>query len=263
MKFMIMSDTHGSNDFIPEGDYSDVVLIIPGDFDEAKRPRFRTKIESLCKQFKEVVLVPGNHEYYGSNIHKVHKILKEMNFEIPNFSFLQNDYIYIGDVLIVGATLWTDYDRSNALVKFDAKMKMNDYKHIRHGTEAEPWKTKLTVEDVEYMHHISKKYIKMLIDTERELVHNDIKVVVVTHHAPSYQSVSPRYKNDSLNGCYCSDMDQYVADTKADFWIHGHVHDNFDYYIDKTRVLCNPRGYASSIGVHDNKNFNANYIFEV
>ena len=26
-------------------------------------------------------------------------------------------------------------------------------------------------------------------------------------------------------------------------WVHGHVHDAFDYTIGRTRVLANPRGY--------------------
>jgi predicted phosphodiesterase len=26
-------------------------------------------------------------------------------------------------------------------------------------------------------------------------------------------------------------------------WIHGHTHDPFDYEINGTRVICNPRGY--------------------
>lgn len=27
-------------------------------------------------------------------------------------------------------------------------------------------------------------------------------------------------------------------------WVHGHMHDPFDYEIYGTRVVCNPRGYA-------------------
>jgi hypothetical protein len=27
-------------------------------------------------------------------------------------------------------------------------------------------------------------------------------------------------------------------------WTHGHTHDPFDYMVGKTRVVCNPRGYA-------------------
>jgi hypothetical protein len=26
-------------------------------------------------------------------------------------------------------------------------------------------------------------------------------------------------------------------------WVHGHMHDPFDYTLGETRVICNPRGY--------------------
>ena len=26
-------------------------------------------------------------------------------------------------------------------------------------------------------------------------------------------------------------------------WVHGHMHDSFDYRLGRTRVVCNPRGY--------------------
>ena len=31
---------------------------------------------------------------------------------------------------------------------------------------------------------------------------------------------------------------------QADLWLHGHVHDSFDYRVGRCRVICNPRGYA-------------------
>lgn len=263
MKFVVTSDVHGGTDYLHSGDYSDVVLIIAGDFDEVKRSRYRTGIESLCKQFKNVVLVPGNHEYYGSNIHKTHKVLSDMQDEIPNFIFLQNKFVWLDGVLLVGSTLWTDFDKGNSLTKFDARQKMNDYKHIRHGTTSEPWRKKLTPDDTEFMHHKDKQFIKNSIDTVRFMHDNDFKVIVVTHHAPSYQSISPKYKNDSLNGCYCSDMDQYIEDLGADVWIHGHVHSSFDYHIGKTRIICNPRGYESYSGACENFDYNPKFVFEI
>lgn len=263
MKFVVTSDVHGGTNYLHSGDYSDVVLIIAGDFDEVKRSRYRTGIEELCKQFYKVVLVPGNHEYYGSNIQKTHQVLSTMQDEIPNFIFLQNKFQFIGDVLLVGSTLWTDFDKGNSLVKFDAKMKMNDYKHIRHGTTSEPWRKKLTPEDTEFMHHQDKQFIKNSICSARLMSGDDIKVLVVTHHAPSYQSVSPRYKNDSLNGCYCSDMDQFIEDVGADVWVHGHVHSSFDYNIGKTRIICNPKGYESFSGASENFDYNPQFVFEI
>lgn len=29
-------------------------------------------------------------------------------------------------------------------------------------------------------------------------------------------------------------------------WLHGHVHDSFDYRVGRCRVVCNPRGYAQN-----------------
>ena len=31
---------------------------------------------------------------------------------------------------------------------------------------------------------------------------------------------------------------------KAALWIHGHTHTAFDYWVQGTRIVCNPRGYA-------------------
>jgi Icc-related predicted phosphoesterase len=43
-------------------------------------------------------------------------------------------------------------------------------------------------------------------------------------------------------------------------WIHGHTHESFDYEIGKTRVVCNPRGYAS---IEENKGFRPDYTLVV
>jgi hypothetical protein len=40
----------------------------------------------------------------------------------------------------------------------------------------------------------------------------------------------------------------------------GHTHESFDYEIGKTRVVCNPRGYAST---EENKGFRPDYTFVV
>jgi hypothetical protein len=45
-------------------------------------------------------------------------------------------------------------------------------------------------------------------------------------------------------------------------WIHGHTHDSFDYRLNGTRVLCNPRGYARD-GVNENPMFDPQLVIEV
>jgi hypothetical protein len=64
----------------------------------------------------------------------------------------------------------------------------------------------------------------------------------VTHHGPHRNSVHPRYAGDLLNAAFVSNLTPLVE--QADLWIHGHVHDSFDYIVGRCRVVANPRGYA-------------------
>jgi len=75
-------------------------------------------------------------------------------------------------------------------------------------------------------------------------LHN--KVVVVGHHSPSKLSTKPQYEKDwEMNGGYSSDLTDFIMDhSEIALWVHGHTHHNFDYMLGKTRILCNPRGYA-------------------
>jgi len=73
----------------------------------------------------------------------------------------------------------------------------------------------------------------------------DQKFVVVGHHAPSRSSTHPRYAGEQLmNGGYSSSLDEYIIEhPQIKLWTHGHTHEDFDYMVGSTRVICNPRGY--------------------
>lgn len=263
MKFTVMSDLHGDFNFIEDlPEQLDTILLIPGDVEEARRfNKYRNVIEVLSTKFKEVLLVPGNHEYYRSNITKVHRVLKELDDSISNFHFLQNDFRIFDDVLILGGTLWTDYDGGNPLTKLQASLGMNDYKCIRNGPLNEYWHHRITPEEIEFFHYETKTFLQKTVDKHREACHN-MKTVIMTHHAPSFNSVDPVYINDHLNGCYCSNMDYLVDSLGAQVWVHGHIHASHDYMLGDTRVICNPRGYAFG-KKHENSSFNSTLIFEV
>jgi hypothetical protein len=86
--------------------------------------------------------------------------------------------------------------------------------------------------------------------------------VVVTHHAPSRQSIHPRFAGSPLNACFVSDAERLMGVERVVLWIHGHTHDSFDYTVGGTRVLCNPRGYAKN-GVNENAAFEAGLVVQV
>ena len=47
-----------------------------------------------------------------------------------------------------------------------------------------------------------------------------------------------------MNGGYSSDLSEFILDhPQIRLWTHGHTHDEFDYMVGTTRVVCNPRGY--------------------
>ena len=79
----------------------------------------------------------------------------------------------------------------------------------------------------------------------------DQKFVVVTHHCPSEQSVHDKYKGDILmNGGFRSNCDDFISyRPQIKLWMHGHTHEDFDYVLGETRVVCNPRGYVN----HENR----------
>ena len=64
------------------------------------------------------------------------------------------------------------------------------------------------------------------------------------------RSVHERYMNDTHNVCFANDLEKQILNMKKPpkLWIHGHTHDDFDYMIGDTRVICHPRGYKNERG---------------
>jgi Icc-related predicted phosphoesterase len=85
------------------------------------------------------------------------------------------------------------------------------------------------------------------------------KIVVVTHHAPSANSLAPADRQHWISSAFASHLDEFVVESKAALWIHGHVHTAQDYDLGETRVVCNPRGYPGE----EQTGFDTGMIVEV
>ena len=242
MKFRLISDTHNYCDptyrLHRTETENEEILLLAGDIDDNKNERLKVFLQNCSSRFKEVVYISGNHEYYGSNIIRNHEKLKEICSEFGNVHYLNNQSYTVGDVVIIGCTLWTNLTpieqlRSNC---------MNDYNKIRNGSNDMPFKRKLTPQDTTILHKESISFIK------NTLANTSKKTIILTHHAPSYKSIDPRYKEDSTNCFYATDLEQIIREYKPNAWVHGHIHTFFDYTIDTTRIMCNPKGYDSFQG---------------
>lgn len=259
MKVNVISDLHLEFDdlALPGGD----VLILSGDVCEAKnikadsydpngimfdferanrRPdRYIRFFKEECAKYRHVIYVMGNHEHYGFRYDKTYS---QLLLNLPdNVRLLEKEYTEIDGILFIGATLWTDCNKGDPITMNDLRHSMNDYRIVSNYYKDQGQYFKLTPEFTYREHKLSLAYIKKTLE-----LNPNKKVVVVTHHSPSKQSIKPRYQGDyHMNGGYSSDLEQFIIDhPQIKVWTHGHTHDTFDYTVGECRVICNPRGYV-------------------
>jgi Icc-related predicted phosphoesterase len=248
MRVQVLSDLHLEFGAL-EIDFDDVDLVIfAGDVNIGEKGLLWIK-EKISRV--PVLYVLGNHEYYRSSYPKLLSKLLQSSIG-TNVHVLENSSVEIDGIRFHGTTLWTSFELFGdpKLVGPVCQQKMNDYKLIR----LDPSYSKLRSIDTHLFHYRSLKWLK-----ESLLNSNTKKNIVITHHAPSPRSLPIKYRDDIISAAYASDLEDFIKQTKPDLWIHGHVHEPFDYVIDKTRVICNPRGY-----IHDPYNgFNSKLVLEV
>jgi Icc-related predicted phosphoesterase len=135
----------------------------------------------------------------------------------------------------------------------EAEKTMNDYKRIRLANQGY---RKLRAGDTALLHAKHRSWL-----TKKLAEPFDGKTIVVTHMAPSMMSVPPQYAHDPVSAAYASRLDGLAE--QADLWIHGHMHDSFDYRIGKCRVVCNPRGYITRLGKAENQRFDPSFVVDL
>lgn len=199
--------------------------------------RFRDFLKRCSFQFPHVVYVAGNHEFYHGKWPSGLQYLRDECAKFPNVYFMENDTRTIDDVTFIGATLWTDMNRGDPITLHAVRDMMTDFHVIRNSDHGY---RKLSPADVAQAHHHSVQYIRTVVEGQ-----HGKKFVVVGHHAPTTASIAPRYIGDSvMNGAYVSNLSDLILDNpQIRLWTHGHTHEDFDYMVGTTRVICNPRGY--------------------
>lgn len=238
--------------------------------------RYHGFMQRCSERFKHVVYVAGNHEHYDGDFPYTISILKSTFAYLKNVHILERDTVDIEGVTFIGSTLWTDMNNNDPLTLFHMRRSMNDfvctknssrkvyrtvplYKkgddgqylkdekgfYIQEGTKKKEEDAKFAPEDAYEEHKKNVGYIREIVLNVRERQDPQARVVVCGHHTPSFQSMSDYYAGDTLmNGGYHSNLEDFILDhPEIVLWTHGHVHDEFDYMIGTTRVVCNPRGY--------------------
>lgn len=246
MKFALASDLHVTfGSLVVENTEGADVLILAGDVYEAIDLPFgsehhyvRTFFDSVSTQFKHVLWVAGNHEFYGTSIEwgisLIRKWIEHCGWK--NVHFLEKESILIDDVWFHGTTLWTSLKNADPLVTQQVVLGIEDFRYIE-GLNG------LTF----YANHIeSLRWLK-------DAVIPDKKNVVITHHQPCDLSIDPMFIMNPVSYGYFTELSEYIFDhQEIKYWCAGHTHRKLYYTIDDTRVVCNPRGYKTYEKIAEN-----------
>lgn len=274
---IILDNTEGADVLILAGD-----ICVAQHFADRKptylkhlEKEYRQFFDHVCKEFPHVVYVMGNHEHYNGDVAHTENILK-YHLDYGNLHILEKEtWTHMGHTF-VGGTLWTDMDQENGVAMSYAQSAMNDFREVlnsnRMVTRKVPVYSKnpLWTPDGQNGGQYYKKEDGSLIlegykdkseparwtpedsvaDHKKMLAYVDHvtrdpgSYIVVGHHCPSELSVAEAYKGNLLNAAFRSKLDDFIeARPQIRYWLHGHTHTNFNYWIGDTRVVCNPRGY--------------------
>lgn len=234
MKIRLLSDLH--TEFKPDPSFQDYfeykgedVLVLAGDIASGSTNAMDVIKRFLKAGFPEIIFVPGNHEYYGTEIQDFDAKMRLKCQDRPNVHFLNPGWVKIGDTIFVAGTLWTNF-RCNPLAEMDAASMIADFRLIK-GFRPE-------LASLKYYEHV-----KLYQDINREFPQH--KKVFVSHFLPAVECISPRFRDSGnlLNNYFANDLGEWISELKNTTWLFGHTHDSVDIHIGETRLISNPYGY--------------------
>jgi 3',5'-cyclic AMP phosphodiesterase CpdA len=265
-------------------------------FEGARSNRIVDFFKRCSFQFPHVIFIMGNHEHYNGDFAESKNKLQSMleSNMLSNVYLLDKETKVIDDTTFIGGTLWTDMNNGDEITLYHMRTMMNDFRCVKNskrmvqrmvpiyepnpdwtpdgknglryatnevgqfiqiGEKKKEEVSTFSPQDAFDDHKKMLAYLKVMLEGK----HTE-KFVVVGHHAPSKLSTHPRYKNEEImNGGYSSDLSAFILDNpQIKLWTHGHTHEDFDYMLGSTRIVCNPRGYD---GYEDRAdNFTLKYV---
>jgi len=183
----------------------------------------------VSDNFQQVYWVPGNHEYYNSDLADRCGTLNE---KIRDNVFLVNNIaITHEDIQFIFSTLWSKISPGYA---WQIMQGMSDFHMIKY--KGKPF----SVEQFNLLHDESILFIQKALAQK-----NAQKRIVVSHHIPTFYNYPQQYKGSALSEAFATELFDFIESNGPDYWIYGHHHSNvIDFTIGKTTMLTNQLGYV-------------------
>lgn len=236
------------------------ILALAGDVGRPDKRTYRDFLQYCSRNWRNVFVVAGNHELYNSRHAGNWKHMPDGSVdtaqrrldacaaiagEFPNVHFLNRRRVDDDGVAFLGCTLWTDLSQGGAV---EAGQMMNDYRLIAvPGEDGKPMP--ITPELTSAWHFLDYSWLDSEISACEE---EGRPAVVITHHLPTYDLISSRYRDNPLNSAFASQCDDLIR-PPVRTWIAGHTHSGAHRtwrHEDGSVILgaVNPRGYPGEQG---------------
>lgn len=255
MKIQLLSDLHLESHphFVPQPAPGADLLVLAGDIGSYQKGSLLTDPDFGLARFSPlfgwptpVLFLPGNHEYDGLDFDETHARLRA-TCERLGMIWLERQVLQIAGVRFVGTTLWTDFDAfapagddpgatlTSLLRGRDKAFRAANY-YLRKNSSLRAGEPMLA-QQLREQGLVCQQWLRDALALDF-----DGPTVVVTHFAPSLRSADPRYGLTPGTAGFCNNLDDLL--TRADLWLHGHLHAPSDYVHRGCRVVANPLGYA-------------------
>ncbi|KAG5291483.1 serine/threonine phosphatase [Histoplasma ohiense] len=236
VRFQIMSDLHYFH-IIPCA----ARLILAGDIGRlADYEAFRNFLCIQCKNFVEVYLVLGNHEFFGVSRQEGLRLadMLQQEPELKDQLIIMNrTRVDLQDLTLLGCTLHSQIPpEAEEIVRY----KINDFRRIVDWTVADH--NAEHAKDVKWL----ADEITSIRKTESGLKR---KIVVISHHAPLTKGTSK--SSDECNPwssafatCLLLGRKEISYLDDVQWWVFGHTHNSTESICGQVKLVSNQRGYV-------------------
>jgi predicted phosphohydrolase len=235
------------NPLKPVGD----VLVLAGDIGYlAEYALYAEFWDYVSANFCETIVAIGNHELY--TYFDLADISDGLVSTIrPNVRVYYNAVVQIDNIDFIVSTLWSKIPIADAYL---TEKGVNDFYRIMYKSK------RLSYNVFNEEHERCLAFIKENVcrDGARPVSDSARKIVVVTHHVPSFELSSPDFAGSRINGAFTTELGNYIAESKIDYWIYGHSHRNIEKTIGNTKCVSNQLGYVSH---NEHINFDNSKVF--
>jgi predicted phosphohydrolase len=207
------------------------ILVLAGDLASAMDPDYEDMLAKVAEPFDMVLYVPGNHEYYGSevSVERMDERIEEICYSVGNVVYLNKRRVDIKGISYIGATLWTNCPNDSS--------PMNDFSHINNGD--------FTPAQENRIHREHRDWLKGAIKQSKR--DRCAGAVVITHHAPDtrLQRGTVSRPPEIFPYYFASDMRDLTTDSYVQVWVHGHTHESYRWQMQPhgTIFASNALGY--------------------